>query len=66
MTVERRPKAELLIGRITNYLALGGMFNPELANHDAVRDLLIDCRDRIIELERQLQIAQAALDGGFL
>jgi hypothetical protein len=30
--------------RITQYLSAGGLFNPELANHDAVRDLLIDAR----------------------
>jgi hypothetical protein len=33
-----------LTSRITAYLSGGGLFNPELANHDAVRDLLIDCR----------------------
>lgn len=33
-----------LIDRITAYLFNGGLFNPEFANHDAVRDLLIDCR----------------------
>lgn len=33
-----------LIERINNYLHSGGLFNPELANHDAVRDLLRDCR----------------------
>lgn len=32
---------------ITDYLASGGLFNPELANHDAVRQLLIDARDEI-------------------
>jgi hypothetical protein len=31
--------------RITAYLSGGGLFNPELANHEAVRDLLIECRD---------------------
>jgi hypothetical protein len=31
--------------RITEYLASGGLFNPELMEHDKVRDLLIDCRD---------------------
>lgn len=36
-----------LKARITEYLAGGGLFNPELANHDAVRDLLIDCRDAL-------------------
>lgn len=30
--------------RITAYLSGGGLFNPELADHEAVRDLLIDCR----------------------
>ena len=33
--------------RITAYLSGGGLFNPELANHDAVRDLLIDARDEL-------------------
>jgi hypothetical protein len=30
--------------RITAYLSSGGLFNPELADHNAVRDLLIDAR----------------------
>jgi len=34
-----------LITRITDYLSMGGLFNPELANHLAVRDLLIECRE---------------------
>ena len=33
-----------LSARITDYLSMGGLFNPELANHRAVRDLLIECR----------------------
>lgn len=33
--------------RITAYLKGGGLFNPDLANHDAVRDLLIDCREAL-------------------
>jgi hypothetical protein len=44
-----------LAARITAYLSGGGLFNPELANHDAVRDLLIDCRARIEELEKALE-----------
>jgi hypothetical protein len=39
-----------LISRITAYLSGGGLFNPELAIHDAVRDLLIDCRAALSEL----------------
>ena len=38
-------KKQELIERITEYLASGGLFNPELMNHDAVRDLLIDLRE---------------------
>jgi hypothetical protein len=33
-----------LIERINEYLCTGGLFNPELMNHDKVRDLLIDLR----------------------
>ena len=38
-----------LSDRITAYLAMGGLFNPELANHLAVRDLLIECREALNE-----------------
>ncbi len=44
MTTDERIAAQALTTRITAYLTGGGLFNPELANHDAVRDLLIDCR----------------------
>lgn len=44
--------------RITAYLAGGGLFNPEYANHDAVRDLLIDARS-------ELAAAQEARDMHF-
>ena len=37
--------------RITAYLSAGGLFNPELANQEAVRDLLIDCRDFLSQPE---------------
>ena len=33
--------------RITHYLASGGLFNPELMEHEKVRDLLIDCRNNM-------------------
>jgi hypothetical protein len=38
-------RIEELSVRITDYLAMGGLFNPELANHLAVRDLLMDLRE---------------------
>lgn len=39
------------IARINEYLQLGGLFNPEMMNHEKVRDLLIYCRDEIEELQ---------------
>jgi hypothetical protein len=38
------PVASDLSQRIGNYLSNGGLFNPDMMDHDAVRDLLIDCR----------------------
>jgi hypothetical protein len=38
-----------LSDRITEYLSNGGLFNPELANHLAVRDLLMECREVLNE-----------------
>jgi len=39
--------------RITDYLSAGGLFNPELADHVAVRDLLIDCCKALAEQPAQ-------------
>jgi len=41
-----------LSDRITDYLSMGGLFNPELANHLAVRDLLIECRELLNEVSK--------------
>ena len=66
--------------RITRYLANGGMFNPELMDHEKVRDLLLDCRTalsikqnftpfdqekRISELEAGLRTASDAINEMF-
>lgn len=48
-------KAPEVLGRIQSYLVMGGLFNPELANHDAVRDLLMDARDEIHALAKELE-----------
>lgn len=37
-------QAKKLSDRITEYLFMGGLFNPELMEHNKVRDLLIDIR----------------------
>ena len=36
-----------LINRITYHLSSGGLFNPELADHLAVRNLLMECREAL-------------------
>lgn len=40
--------AQSVVDRITEYLAIGGYFNPELMEHDKVRALLIDAREALI------------------
>ena len=35
------------IDLINNYLGNGGLFNPEMMEHDKVRDLLMVCRERL-------------------
>lgn len=42
-----------LIQRIENYLAAGGLNNPELMDHERVRDLIIDCRDALAQPEQE-------------
>ena len=50
---------KVLAARITEYLALGGLFNPELMDSDRVRDMLIDCRDYLAALSSPEQGAEA-------
>ena len=47
-----------LLMRCTAYLAMGGLFNPELADHDAVRDLIRDIRD-YLSATTETQIIEA-------
>jgi hypothetical protein len=47
--------------RITAYLASGGLFNPEMMEHDKVRDLLLDCRAALAaELATSSRVAENA------
>lgn len=36
---------EELLQRIQNYLESGGLFNPELMEHEKVRELIMDVRE---------------------
>ena len=50
-----------VVARIKAYLTTGGAFNPELADHVAVRDLLIDCRDVMLEIQKGKRWATPSL-----
>ena len=41
-----------LINRITYHLSSGGLFNPELADHLTVRNLLMECREALAQPEQ--------------
>jgi TRAP-type uncharacterized transport system substrate-binding protein len=42
-----------LVKRLDAYFVMGGLFNPELADHQAVSDLLKDCREAITRLTNE-------------
>jgi hypothetical protein len=42
---------------VRDYLASGGLFNPELMDHQRTRDLIIECRDEIERLRGELDVA---------
>jgi hypothetical protein len=51
--------------QITQYLSVGGLFNPEIMNqtqHEAVRDTLIKARDDIQSLERENAALKKLID----
>jgi|FAXJ01.1.fsa_nt_gi hypothetical protein len=49
-----QPSAFELLERIQSYLGNGGLFNPEMMEHDEVSTLIMDCRT---------YIQQTSLDG---
>jgi hypothetical protein len=53
-----------LVKRLNAYLTGGGLFNPELANHEAVRDLIIDCRDALERLSQQAEPWGEVIESG--
>lgn len=54
--------AHSLTERITEYLSSGGLFNPEMADHSRVRNLLIDCRDALNASPQASQQAEKVAD----
>ena len=56
---------ENLINRISFYLASGGLFNPELADHIAVRTLLFECREALAQ-RTWIRLTNDEIDQGLL
>ena len=50
-----------IVERIRDYLSSGGLFNPELADHAAVRDLLVDARETILALRAGVETLTEAV-----
>jgi len=50
-----------LAERCTEYLSSGGLFNPEMMEHDKVRDLIIDCRNEVEGLDEEISDLKRAL-----
>jgi hypothetical protein len=55
--------ANRVADKITDYLASGGLFNPELMEHQKVRDLLIECRTEIEVLDESVAANLKAVYG---
>ena len=59
MTEPALKRARELSARITEYLALGGLCNPEMMTPQmAVRDLLMDCREELDKADAWAQEAR--------
>lgn len=57
-----------LIDRIREYLGNGGLFNPELMDHDKVRDLLVDVKsflEKSFSLEEATELLSQQLHDQF-
>ena len=49
-----------IVERCNNYIS-GGLFNPELAIHENVRDMIIDCRDQMVAQKAEVERLREAL-----
>ena len=52
-TAEKKVWHRNVPARVTEYLSAGGLWNPELMDHEAVRHILIDARDVIEIIARE-------------
>lgn len=50
-----------LLNRIQNYLSNGGLFNPELMEHDKVKELILDLRAYLVRTNPQFEITDKGI-----
>lgn len=50
-----------IVETIAEYLSMGGLFNPEMMEHDTVRNLIIECRAEITRLSAENERLRGAL-----
>jgi nitroreductase len=55
--VNQGPQMSDVQHKIAEYLLLGGLFNPELMDHEKVRDIMIESRDELDRLKKRLKEA---------
>lgn len=55
VTIGPPPPMPTLVEHIDVYLQLGGLHNPELMEHDKVRDLLIKCREELVTVRERVR-----------
>lgn len=44
-----------ILDKLTEYFLHGGLYNPELMEHEKVRNLLIEAREEILLLHKKLE-----------
>lgn len=44
-----------ILDKLTEYFLHGGLYNPEMMEHEKVRDLLIEAREEILLLYKKLE-----------
>lgn len=50
-----------IVETIAEYLSMGGLFNPEMMEHDTVRNLIIECRAEIARLRTENEVLRVLL-----
>ncbi len=55
--IQRVKDHQAILDEIQNYLEVGGLFNPEMMEHDKVRDLIIKCREALDKYQHECIVA---------